>query len=134
MMLTLLSVNGGLESGKLWSVAFKGWPIFGLFCQIKNIVLSTRNKWLDWPSIFGSVLEENNIEVWGQIDLIHWNWCQNTHVLNFNIFPQCFHHILDVGASFWWFELIPRQVSCLKIFWTRLNLRCCFYLKLFETG
>jgi len=25
---------------------------------------------------------------------------------------QCFQHILDVYASFWWVGLIPHEVSC----------------------
>ena len=77
--------------------------LFWIFCQIKNIDLSKGNKWLHWHSIFGSVLEERNSDCMGLYDLINWYWCQTSHVLNFNICPQCFHHTRDFGAIFWWF-------------------------------
>ena len=94
---------------------FEGWAIFGLFWQLKNITLSNGNKWL-----IDIVLEERNIDLMGSNWFYSLKLVSNKHVMNFNIWPQCFHHT-QFCCQFLWFGLIPHQVSCRMIVWTKKN-------------
>jgi len=58
---------------------------------------------------------------WGQIDCIHWKWCQNNQLLNFIIGPHCFHHPIHADTSFWWYGLISHQMNCKGIFRRQQN-------------